>query len=228
MAFRVGQIKPEFYKQEGFDTIVFVDQNDFNFTNYDDITSPHVLANEGIRYRDYDFVRRAMIYDVEVERSGFTNLDDLDKPFVVEYCAVYSAQTIIDYYENDEGFDTTGATAEYLYVKSLMYENRKISYTERLQSKEFRQTLVKYLSLQDIEEISLKQKNLFDKYEDEVVLGKSYGDTEIGIMDWITATEDYLNVGLSSYTTLTGTWEDLRDELIEILVDGNYIPIQNE
>jgi hypothetical protein len=228
MAFRVGQIKQEFYKQQGFETIVFVDQSEFNSTNYDDITSPHVLANQAIRERDYDFVRQAMIYDVEVARSGFSNLDEIDKPFAAEYNATYSASTIQEYYQTELGLGTTGGTAEYLYAKSKMYDNRKDSYSARLQSREFRSILVKYLSLSDIEIITLNQKNLFDKYEDEVVLGKSYGDTETGIMDWITATNDYQNLGLSSYTTNIGTWEDLRDELIDLLVNGDYIPENND
>jgi hypothetical protein len=228
MAFRVGQIKQEFYKQQGFETIVFVDQNDFNSTNYDDITSPHVLANEAVRYKDYDFVRQAMIYDVEVARSGFSNLEEIDKPFAAQYVAVYSAVTIQEYYQNEVGLGDTGGTAEYLYAKSLTYENRKIAYSERLQSREFRDILVKYLSLADLEEFTTKQKNLFDKYEDEVILGKSYGDVESGIMDYITASNDYENKGLSLFTTNIGTWEDLRDELIGILVDGDYEYIQND
>lgn len=223
MAFRVGQIKQEYYKQQGFDTTIFVEQTELNTTYYNDITSPHVLANEAIRYRDYDFVRKAMLNDVEVVRSGFTNLDDIDKPFAAQFVAVYSAQTLLDYYQNDLGYSETGATAEYLNVKSNNFFNRKESYSQRLKSKEFREILVKYLSLSNIESFTFYQKNLFDKYEDEAVLGEYYNDTETGIMDFITATNEYNNGGISTYTINTPyDWTNLRDDLIDLLVDGNY------
>lgn len=223
MAFRVGQIKQEYYKQQGFETTIFVEQSELNTTFYDDITSPHVLANEAIKYRDYDFVRRAMLYDVEVSRSGFTNLDSIDKPFAAQYVAVYSAETLLNYYENELGYSETGATAEYLNVKSNNFFNRKDSYSQRLKAKEFREILVKYLNLSTIESFTFYQKNLFDKYEDEAILGKYYGDSEAGIMDFITATNDYNNGGISTYTIITPyDWTNLRDDLISLLVDGNY------
>jgi hypothetical protein len=223
MAFRVGQIKKEYYKQQGFETTIFVEESELDTTYYNDITSPHVLANEAIRYRDYDFVRRAMLNDVEVVRSGFTNLDEIDKPYAAEYVAVYSAQTILDYYENDLSYSETGATAEYLNVKSQDFFNRKISYAARLRADEFRKILVKYLTLSDIEEMTFYQKVLFDKYEDEAILGKSYGDIETGIMDFITATNDYENQGLSLYNIISPySWTELRDDLINLLVNGNY------
>lgn len=84
--------------------------------------------------------------------------------------------------------------------------------------------IIEYLSIRDSEDLFDTVSTLVFYYLQSGRLGRLYGDNSDGMMDYVYSHNGFKNQGLeeNNYKLKKGTWKDFKNDLKNIIVDGEY------
>ena len=142
-----------------------------------------------------------------------------DKEIAVKFCLTDSTTCLTHYMM--QGLSLDMAKSKYLYNRSIDINKAAVSCKNRSESSVVLYLAIKYLSessaVNFLDDIKLHLSN----YSSVAHLGLEYGQSKEGIMDYIEATNTYVNGGLSTYTFNIGrTFDECRIEFKNYLVYG--------
>ena len=168
---------------------------------------------------DYMIVRRAIRDIVAVD--GFSNVKELTKKHVVNYCAA-DANTLVGYYM---GLGLSVSDAVFRYKTKRANDIRRASEAAelRVNSNAFTFAIIKYLSEDDGQTFIDATRNFVIDFKTIALTGTNYGNSIDGIMDYVESTGSYVNGGLKNYSIVAPyTLEELITDLKKIIVYGEY------
>lgn len=167
-----------------------------------------------------------------IDLFNWSTATDIEKDLVIAY---FGYDKSLDTATNDtnkvaylmgKGMTQAEAQGFLLLSYSKFHTKEKESCYKRANSEKLSVTMLTYLSIPDSRDFIETTKLLMDLYAQQGIFGTSYGSAGIGIMDYIESTVGtvYENVGLDSkgYILNTGTIADFKNDLTDILLNGNY------
>jgi hypothetical protein len=175
---------------------------------------------------------RSLAIEIMVTKGGWNSLTTPEKNYII---AFYAEDPAMDLATNNQvkgqflvmnGVDPA-SIAKYLrnaYSKHHIKENEACK--KRADSIAATDVVAKYLTLVDARDFIELTKTLYDLFKDQGIKGLNYGSVGEALMDFINSTvgTSFETTGLEQqgYTLNTGTWVGFREELIDILINGNY------
>ena len=195
-------------------------------SGYTDITSIENWNRFGNSIANDYLVTKFEIRDI-ANNIGWSGLTNNEKDLAIEYYINPDMSHAVDYLMTEKGM-TSGESNQYLTQKwHIHHGNLLEACKERWYYVKI--VAVKYLSFADAEDLFDKAQNLIYEYIEMGRLGKDYGDKNNGIMDYLMSTNGYVDQGLEEegYTLQTGTWNEFKDELENVLVNGIYSKYKN-
>jgi hypothetical protein len=167
-----------------------------------------------------------------IDLFDWSTATDTEKDIVISY---FGYDKALDMATNDTnkvaylmGKGMTQADAQGFLVLSYskFHTKEKGACYKRANCEKLSIVMLSYLSIIDSRDFIETTKLLMDLYAQQGIFGTSYGSAGVGIMDYIESTVGtvYENVGLDSkgYILNTGTITDFKNDLSDILLNGNY------
>jgi uncharacterized protein YoaH (UPF0181 family) len=180
-----------------------------------------------------DFLKARALAKIEmVNKGGWNNLTDEEKDYIILF---YLKDPSIDEATNNtnkvtylmgKGMSYNEAIDYLTTAYSKFHSKERDSTYKRATSVDTTNLLAKYLTTEDMASFLDITKMMIDKYKDEGITGTEYSVVGEGLTDFINSTPgtSFENLGLASqgYVLKTGTIDDLKNGLIDILINGNY------
>jgi len=164
---------------------------------------------------DYMTIRETMRTSI----SSFSELTQNEKEIAAKYCL--SDDTSLVMFYMGSGLDQTQAVNKHKVRRAEDINNAALSCKLRAESPVVKYIAIKYLSIADASAFLDSIRNFLEDYKTVAHLGLAYGQNRDGIMDYIEATNAYVDIGLTLYTFNTPyTYIQCRDELKNYLVYG--------
>jgi hypothetical protein len=90
-------------------------------------------------------------------------------------------------------------------------------------------TVLTYISRLDAEDLFTTVKPLIDLYLEVGIMGYDFNDNQDGIYDYIKSINGFIDNGLeeNGYSLLSGTWEEFKTSLVNVLIYGEYEKYDN-
>jgi hypothetical protein len=167
-----------------------------------------------------------------IDIFDWSTATDAEKDIVISY---FGFDKSLDTATNDTnkvaylmGKGMTQADAQGFLVLSYskFHTKEKGACYQRANCEKLSIVMLSYLSIIDSRDFIETTKLLMDLYAQQGIFGTAYGVAGVGIMDYIESTPGtvYENVGLDSkgYIFNTGTLNDFKNDLKDILLNGNY------
>lgn len=159
---------------------------------------------------------RSEINDLFVD---FSSLNAKEKQYAAKFC-IADDNTCVGYYMG-LGYDLTDAMNLHLSNRANDINNAAKSCRYRSESPIVLYSSIKYLTEQDAATFIDAIRTFITDYSTIAHLGLNYGQSREGIMDYIEATNAYLNSGLSVYSIKAPyTYEEFKTELKNYIVYG--------
>lgn len=157
-----------------------------------------------------------------VAELGWVSLSNVERDVVIEYYAYESASDAVMHIMVTKGY--TLNQAQLYLVQQWHRHHGKVVYACKQRWYYAKLIIPIYLSFNDGEDLFSVVESLAFAYNDMGKLGMNYGDRTNGIMDFIESTNAYVDNGLCErgYAVLTGTCDDLVQDLKDVLINGMY------
>lgn len=188
---------------------------------YVDISSIENWDNFGTGIANDYLVIKFEIRDI-IDNIGWSGLTDVEKDLGIKYYVYPDINTAIEYLMTIRGMSLEEAktyisTKWHVHHGNVLESSKKRWYYVKM-------VVIKYLSFLDAEDLFDTTQQLIYEYIEMGRLGIDYGDNNNGIMDYLMSTNGYMGQGLeeNNYTLITGTWNDFKEELKNVLVKGIY------
>lgn len=205
----------------GNDPYKIISSGDTIPSGYTDITSIENWDKIGeIIANDY-LVIKLGIKDI-VDTKGWTGLTNIEKDIVIKYYAYTGSTDMVIHLMTTKGWSQQ-------YAQGYVLQSWHIHHGNVLEACKQRWFYVKlivaeYLNFSDAEDLFDTCSNLVYEFTELGRLGIDYGDNNEGIMDYLMSTHAFTGQGMeeNNYVLLMGTWDDFKNNLYNVLVEGIY------
>lgn len=195
-------------------------------SGYSDITSIENLDNFGLSlHPDYQELRKAI--QLAGYQKGWTNCTNSEKDLLIKYHAhpdkgLGNQDTEKIMYLLSLGMSLTEAKQFLvlswfnhwnLFMDDCLMRWRNVGFTA-----------IAYLTIADGTNLNNTVESLRSSYLDSGVVGKMYGDSRDGLMDYVWSVNGFLDQGLeeNGYVLQQGTWYDFKKDIEKELVSKYY------
>ena len=171
---------------------------------------------------DWKIVQK-LIEDAAINK-GWVNLNDNEKLFfILFYCSGVSDNDKIAYLTN-KGKSQMEAM-QFLVDAWEIYQNKYSIPSARKRWRYAKRCILLRVTRDDVEDFCHQVETLRMDLLTEGILGKDYGSSGIGIMNFMESTYDYVGCGFAeqNFTFNFGNAADCIAEVKDILVSGKYI-----
>ena len=151
--------------------------------------------------------------------TDFSTLTDKEKELSARYCLVDDA-TIVAYYVG-QGLTQAQAITKHLVRRANDINKAKETCYNRSNSSVCKYIVIKHMDESVASQFFADVKQLSDDYAQLAHMGIRFNQGRDGIIDFLEATNSYVDAGLKNYTIKTGyTYEQCIDELVNYFVSG--------
>lgn len=190
-------------------------------SGYTNITSIENWNSFGFSVADDYGVARFAVKALVAE-IGWTGLTHTEKDIAITYhCAPTSMDAII-HMMTEHGYPQ--ATAQGYVI--TQWHTYYLQFIEACHSRwnEVMFLVPQFLSFDDAEDLFDTIDMLIGYYNNAARVGRNYGNSNDGIMDYVQSTNGFVGQGLkeTNYTLLQGDWATMESKIKDILVDGHY------
>lgn len=162
-----------------------------------------------------------------VDEIGWTGLTNTEKDLAIQYYAYPDSTSAVIYLMTTKGLSQAEAQG-YILTKWHIHHGKVLeTCIQRWYYVKF--IIPQYLNFADSEDLFDTGQQLIFEYIQMGRLGIDYGDNNDGLMDYLMSTNAFEGQGMeeNNYTLLSGTWEEFRTQIKNVLVEGIYNKYQD-
>lgn len=188
---------------------------------YVDISTIENWDKYGINHcNDYLVTKNAI--KALVDEIGWDNLTDNERDISIKYYAYGDSTAAVIHLMTTKGY--TQEQSQGYVLKKWHIHHGNVLKTCYVRWYYVKYIIPQYLNFADSEDLFDTGQQLIFEYIQMGRLGVDYGDNNDGLMDYLMSTNEYIGQGMeeNNYTLLKGTWDEFREEIKKVLVEGIY------